>query len=149
MNHAVSTPTERGRGLDRSFAAAPDSVAQARRLLTGWLRAALLGQNRLIGDIAQAVTEACNNAVIHAYRTSEGNGDGKAFRLVAEQHGRTVHVTVSDDGDGMAPRPDSPGLGLGLPLIASLSDELTISPAVSGTGTVVAMQFLGATGRVH
>lgn len=140
MAHAVETHTEDG-GLDRRFAAEPDSVAQARRLVTGWLREPLVGQDRLIGDIALAVTEACNNVVVHAYRTSEGNGDGKTFGLVAERHGTTVSVTVSDDGDGMTPRSDSPGLGLGIPLIATLCDDVKIAPAASGTGTVVAMRF--------
>ena len=129
------------RGLDRSFAAAPRSVAQARRLVTGWLRESLDGQDRLIGDIALAVSEACNNAVVHAYRTSDGNGDGKAFRLVAQHLDATVRVTVSDDGDGMTPRSDSPGLGLGLPLIATLCDDVKIGPAATGDGTVVAMTF--------
>ena len=149
MNDAISTHTEGGRGLDRSFAAEPESVAHARQMLTGWLRESLVGQNRLIDDIAQAVSEACNNAVVHAYRTGEGNGDGEAFRLVAERLGATVSVTISDDGEGMTPRPDSPGLGLGLPLIACLSDDVKISPASTGTGTVVAMRFSSAAGRMH
>jgi anti-sigma regulatory factor (Ser/Thr protein kinase) len=149
MNQAVMTHTQDEGWLDRRFAAEPDSVAQARRLLTGWLGGPLHGQDRLIGDIVLAVSEACNNVVAHGYRTSEGNGDGKSFRLVAERDGTIVSVTVSDDGDGMTPRSDSPGLGLGLPLIATLSDEVTISPVASGTGTVVAMRFFGAGDSRH
>jgi anti-sigma regulatory factor (Ser/Thr protein kinase) len=133
--------TERRRGLDRSFAAEPDNVAQARWLLTAWLRASHVDESRLIGDIALAVSEACNNVVVHAYRTSAGNGDGEAFRLVAERDGTTVTVTVSDDGGGMTPRSDSAGLGLGLPLITTLSDHVTIAPPAVGTGTTVAMRF--------
>jgi serine/threonine-protein kinase RsbW len=135
---------DNGRGLDRSFLAEPDNVALARRLVTGWLLDSPLAGNQLIGDIALAVTEACNNVVLHAYRESEGNGDGEAFRLVAERHGTTVRVTISDDGDGMTPRSDSPGLGLGLPLIATLCNEVKIGPPAAGTGTVVAMRFVGA-----
>jgi serine/threonine-protein kinase RsbW/stage II sporulation protein AB (anti-sigma F factor) len=126
--------TDGVRGLDRSFAAEPDSVALARRHVTAWLRASLVEQHRLIGDITLAVAEACNNAVVHAYRKSEGNGDGKAFRLVAERDGTTVSVTVSDDGDGMTPRSDSPGLGLGLPLIATLSARSHSLPPPRGRG---------------
>jgi anti-sigma regulatory factor (Ser/Thr protein kinase) len=140
MEHAVRTRTEHDRGLDRIFAAQPGSIAQVRRLMSAWLRESPIGEDRLIGDIVLAVSEACNNAVLHAYRTSEGNGDGKAFRLVAERDGTTINVTVSDDGDGMTPRSDSPGIGLGLPLMATLCDSVTISPATSG-GTVVTMRF--------
>jgi serine/threonine-protein kinase RsbW len=38
----------------------------------------------------------------------------------------TVHVVVRDHGRGMTPRPDSPGLGLGLPLIATLTESLEL-----------------------
>ena len=125
-------------GLDAVRPPRADSVAGApcHRLA----RSRSSRQPRLIA-IALAVSEACNNVVAHAYRTSEGNGDGKTFGLAAERHGTTVIVTVSDDGDGMTPRSDSPGLGLGMPLIATLSDDVKISPAASGTGTVVAMRF--------
>jgi serine/threonine-protein kinase RsbW/stage II sporulation protein AB (anti-sigma F factor) len=35
-------------------------------------------------------------------------------------------VIVSDEGRGILPRPDSPGLGLGLPLIATLASSLEL-----------------------
>jgi anti-sigma regulatory factor (Ser/Thr protein kinase) len=136
-----------GPGLDRRYPAEPDSVAQARHMLSAWLTEPLVGQQELKTDIALAVTEACNNVVLHAYRESEGNGDGRSFRLVAERDGVTVTVTISDDGDGMTPRSDSPGLGLGLPLIATLCDDVKIGPTSRGTGTVVAMRFVGAADR--
>ena len=144
MDDVVRTQAENGRGLNRSFSAEPDSVAQARRLVTDWLREPLCDHGRLIDDIALAVSEACTNAVLHAYRTSEGTGDGKTFRVVAERDGTIVSVSVSDDGDGMTPRSDSPGLGLGLPLIATLCDAVSIGPASAGAGTVVAMRFPGS-----
>jgi serine/threonine-protein kinase RsbW len=39
-------------------------------------------------------------------------------------------VVVIDEGRGILPRADSPGLGLGLPLIATLAESLEL-----GTGT--------------
>jgi serine/threonine-protein kinase RsbW len=147
MNRAVSTHTDDGGGLDRRYPAQVGSVARARHLVRDWLHEPLLGQDRLKGDIALAVTEACNNVVLHAYRVSKGNGDGRTFRLVAERDGLTVTVTVSDDGDGMTPRSDSPGIGLGLPLIATLCDDVKIGPATAGSGTVVMMRFEGAVDR--
>jgi serine/threonine-protein kinase RsbW/stage II sporulation protein AB (anti-sigma F factor) len=52
----------------------------------------------------------------------------------------TVHVVVRDHGRGMTPRPDSPGLGLGLPLMTRLADAVQISTHPEG-GTEVRMTF--------
>jgi serine/threonine-protein kinase RsbW/stage II sporulation protein AB (anti-sigma F factor) len=41
-----------------------------------------------------------------------------------------LRVVVVDEGRGILPRADSPGLGLGLPLIATLAESLEL-----GTGT--------------
>ena len=49
-------------------------------------------------------------------------------------------MTVSDDGMGMAPRLDSPGLGVGLPFIADTADTLDIASSARG-GTELRMSF--------
>ena len=49
-------------------------------------------------------------------------------------------MLVEDDGRGMVPRPDSPGLGLGLPLIATVSDRFETHTTPSG-GTKLCMWF--------
>jgi nitrate/nitrite-specific signal transduction histidine kinase len=51
-----------------------------------------------------------------------------------------VSVTVSDDGVGMMPRLDSPGLGVGLPFIADTADTLDIG-STEGGGTELRMSF--------
>ena len=56
-----------------------------------------------------------------------------------------VLVTVSDDGCGMVPRLDSPGLGVGLPFIAHTADTLDIDHNDSG-GTELRMTFRIAVG---
>jgi serine/threonine-protein kinase RsbW/stage II sporulation protein AB (anti-sigma F factor) len=48
-------------------------------------------------------------------------------------------VVVHDEGRGMLPRPDSPGLGLGLPLIATLAESLELG--TDGGSTEVRMTF--------
>ena len=73
-------------------------------------------------DLALAVGEACANVVVHAYPP----GDVGPLIVHAEVKGGEIVITVIDQGQGMTPRPDSPGLGLGLPLIANLSDRLEI-----------------------
>jgi two-component sensor histidine kinase len=54
-------------------------------------------------------------------------------------------VQVADEGGGLAPRVDSPGLGLGLILIAQACDELDIIKREGG-GTELRMRF-GLNGR--
>jgi anti-sigma regulatory factor (Ser/Thr protein kinase) len=122
--------------VDGAYIADAQSVGAARASVAAWLRT--LGADELMtGDVELAISEACTNAVIHAHR----NGDRGSFRVVAESEGHSVRVTVTDDGCGMAPRPDSPGLGLGLPLIAALTDSLEVRPAFGVSGTVVSMLF--------
>ena len=75
-----------------------------------------------LSDIRLAVTEACTNVVVHAY---PDGGEGP-MEVLATLLGDELTVVVRDEGRGIGPRPDSPGLGLGLPLIASLAESLQL-----------------------
>jgi anti-sigma regulatory factor (Ser/Thr protein kinase) len=88
------------------------------------------------GPIALAVSEAATNAVIHAYRDSE---PGDIRMVVCDKPDRLV-VVVRDYGGGMMPRADSPGLGLGLPMISTMANDLQIE-AAEGAGTLLRMHF--------
>ena len=88
-------------------------------------------------DLALAVGEACANVVVHAYPP----GDVGPLIVHAEIKDSEICIQVCDQGQGMTPRPDSPGLGLGLPLIANLSDRLEIRDGEGGVGTIVLMAF--------
>ena len=87
--------------------------------------------------VAQAVTEACTNVVIHAYREQEEPGE---MTVLVEKPDDFICVTVLDDGLGIVPRLDSPGLGMGLPLISRFTDSLELRSRVGG-GTEVCMRF--------
>lgn len=89
-----------------------------------------------LADIRLAVTEACTNVVVHAYP----NGTEGPLEVRATVSRECLTVVVRDEGDGIGPRPDSPGLGLGLPLIASLADELQLGRDDTGH-TEVRMDF--------
>ncbi len=107
-----------------------------RQGLRGFLEADGVEGERL-EDVLLAVTEACANVVQHAYREEKGEG---AVDLIAAVGEGVVTVTVVDSGLGFSPRVDSPGLGLGLPVMAALATRLEITTREAG-GTVVEMAF--------
>jgi PAS domain S-box-containing protein len=87
-------------------------------------------------DLALAVTEAVTNAVVHAFIGREPGSVWTRIRTAPDE----IVVVVTDDGRGMQPRADSPGLGLGLPTIASLTTAMDMH-APPGGGTVITMTF--------
>jgi anti-sigma regulatory factor (Ser/Thr protein kinase) len=92
---------------------------------------------RAQADIAIAVSEALTNAVVHAFvRRPAGT-----ISVLAEAAFDALHVRVSDDGSGMGPRADSPGMGLGLGLITRLSSSAEYRPGPSGKGTELRLSF--------
>jgi anti-sigma regulatory factor (Ser/Thr protein kinase) len=117
-----------------SLPARAENVAVVRHAFGG-LGEAVGVPEQLLSDIKLAVTEACTNVVIHAYPDAEGPMEVQAA-LGDEQ----LSIVVRDEGRGVVPRADSPGLGLGLPLIATLTESLEL-----GTGedesTEVRMTF--------
>ena len=120
--------------LELTLPARAENVAVVRHAFGGLGEAYDVGDQAL-SDIRLAVTEACTNVVVHAYPDAEGP---MAVSAVIDDH--TLRITVADDGHGLLPRPDSPGLGLGLPLIASLADTLELGSG-EGQRTEVRMTF--------
>jgi serine/threonine-protein kinase RsbW len=88
-----------------------------------------------------AASEAASNAVIHAYREHRGN-----LHLRASVAGGELRLVIADDGDGLAPRPDSPGLGLGLPIMVQLSGHFEIVSGPDGTEIHLAFPIAAPTG---
>lgn len=87
-----------------------------------------------------SVSEALSNVVLHAYSAATDD-EAPHLSLVAESDEHGVRFTISDDGDGLRARSDSPGMGLGLALIANSCDELSLDSGDDG-GTIVRMTFL-------
>src|SRR5688500_1621920 len=105
--------------VDVTVRALADNVPRLRAAATRavrWLGA----DQQTISRVALAVSEASTNAVLHAFPERPG-----AIRVtVVEAGDDQIEIAVSDDGIGLTPRPDSPGLGLGLGLIAEVADDL-------------------------
>lgn len=115
--------------------AEPSTVAAIRNGVREFARAHGASE-ALLMDVALAVTEAVTNAVVHAFVDRE---PGTVWTSIDAGPDELV-VTVTDDGRGMQPRADSPGLGLGLPTIASLTRSMDMHPSPGG-GTTITMAF--------
>ena len=122
--------------LNLDLAAEPASVSVARHALAEFVAGHRIDRPA----VEVAVSEAVSNAVVHAYREAAKPG---RIVVTAALEATRLRVAVSDRGLGMRPRTDSPGLGLGLPLIAQLATHLDIS---TQDGTTVLMDFLVAEG---
>ncbi len=125
--------------LEFELSAVEESVPTARERVAEWMRQRGASDAHLYA-IKTAVNEAVANAVLHAYC---GRPDSSTpVRVRARAYDSSVSLRVEDAGKGMAPRHDSPGLGMGLPLIARLTDELEIlGTPVRAAGTEVRMTF--------
>jgi serine/threonine-protein kinase RsbW len=116
--------------------ARPEGVGVVRQALAG-VADALDFDASVLADMKMAVTEACTNVVVHAY-DDEGMIE---VEMLAGEDGLTI--VVRDHGMGIQPRPARSGaaaLGLGLPLIAALSDAFELRGS-TGVGTEVRMTF--------
>ena len=138
MSPAVLHPAVRPSAqadLELSLPARPENVAVVRHVLSGVKEALGLGEE-LLADLKLAVSEACTNVVVHAYAADE-TGPLALELSTGPEH---LEVVVRDQGRGMAPRADSPGLGVGLPLITSLASSVELVNRPGG-GTDVRMRF--------
>jgi serine/threonine-protein kinase RsbW len=124
-------------GLDAAYPAQPPQVAAIRRAVSGIARRGGADTSILI-RLELAISEAATNVVLHAYRKPGTGGDIHITACVDEG---VLDVRVRDHGCGMSPRPDSPGMGLGLSLMASESDHFEVRSA-NGGGTEVLLRFL-------
>ena len=113
----------------------PRSVAIIRSGIRSFARQ-LGAPDDTLAAIALAVSEAVTNAVVHAF---VGMAPGTINAAVEASEDALV-IRVADDGRGMQPRPDSPGLGMGLPLIGQLARSLDIRDR-GGRGTEIHMSF--------
>lgn len=123
-------------GLDAVFSAQPTQVAAIRRAVRDVAVSGGADGETLI-RLGLAVSEAATNVVLHAYRDGVARG---AIHVTASVTGGALEVCIGDDGVGMSPRPDSPGLGLGLSLMASEADRFEVRSGDDG-GTRIVLRF--------
>jgi serine/threonine-protein kinase RsbW len=123
----------------------PENVMLVRELLAGVAEAIELDGSDL-NDIRTAVTEACNNVVLHAYGGGEGPLEIEVY-LTSD----AFHVAVRDRGTGWRAPPEHDrgtgsarvkdvSSGIGIPVIRALVHRVEFDIAEDG-GTEVRMEF--------
>jgi anti-sigma regulatory factor (Ser/Thr protein kinase) len=88
-----------------------------------------------VRDVKLAVSEAVSNSIVHGFR----DGRDGTISVVARVEGGRLVVSVADDGCGMKPNLESPGLGVGISLITSLATDVRFDS--SPRGLTVSMSF--------
>jgi serine/threonine-protein kinase RsbW/stage II sporulation protein AB (anti-sigma F factor) len=119
--------------FEATYPSTPSGVGAMRREVAAFAGQAGMGEDG-VGDVQLAVSEAATNAVVHAYRETDGH-----LHVRAHVDGPELIIVVVDTGVGLAPRADSPGLGLGMPLMASVTRRFQVIS--EGKGTEVHMTF--------
>jgi serine/threonine-protein kinase RsbW len=120
----------------------PENVVLVRETLTGVAETIGLDVGDL-NDIRTAVTEACNNVVLHAYEGGEGPLEVEVYVTAS-----ALEVIVRDRGIGLLAPADADQwtAGIGLPVIEALVRHVGFTDT-SGGGTEVRMDF--ATPSAH
>lgn len=112
-----------------------ESVTLVRSVIRTLAKAAELDRF-LIDDLRTAVSEACNNVVLHAYPTEPGP---LIFSLAI--HADVVEAVVRDRGCGITPGVvRNRGLGMGVAVINTMADRAEFE-SERGSGTEVRMMF--------
>jgi serine phosphatase RsbU (regulator of sigma subunit)/anti-sigma regulatory factor (Ser/Thr protein kinase) len=129
-----------GPRIAHTFAAEPGAVAAARREVTSFAAAYGAGA-AMLRDLALAVSEACTNVVVHAYRHRDTATQSPGPMHVAAAHLEDhIEVTIADEGRGVRPRGDSPGVGLGLQIIARTAATFDVHD-LPGGGAQLVLRF--------
>jgi serine/threonine-protein kinase RsbW len=120
-----------------SMEATAENVPLARQAVTGFCEAAGFSR-QVVDDARLAVTEACTNVLVHAYREDVRD---RPMEVEASLTNGALELLVRDEGRGMGVFSESGGLGLGIPLITALAASVSIRAPAAGRGTEVAMRF--------
>jgi anti-sigma regulatory factor (Ser/Thr protein kinase) len=141
--HAAVAQDDRGTPVSEPPNVSLTLSNQAENVLL--VREALSGVAETVGvdavdlnDIRTAVTEACNNVVLHAYEGGEG-----PLQIELYVNADTVEVVVRDHGTGIRPHirsDEEAALGIGLSIIQALAPRVEFKD-VDGGGTEVRMEF--------
>jgi serine/threonine-protein kinase RsbW len=126
--------------ISLTFPAKADYLLLSRLALAGLSRTQPF-EPEILADLKLAVTEACGNAVRHAYPDDEGRVavtfvlDRDRLEIVVEDRGSGLEVPESPEWA----MPEEPESGMGMAIIRAVVDELEVESGTDGRGTVVRM----------
>ena len=123
--------------LHERLPARPENIPRLRHSVLGFA-GSYGASERQRENIGLAVSEAVSNAVVHAYVGRDSPGP---VAIDVWVRGRALDVVVCDEGIGMRPRTDSPGLGLGLSLMARVAEQFELESPDASPGVRVHMTF--------
>jgi serine/threonine-protein kinase RsbW len=117
----------------------PQALTIVRGMLSGVAEQLALDPE-LLDDLKTAVSEACNNVVLHAY----GSGVVGPMEVALSAGEDAIRVTVVDDGIGLPPAATLSELpsGIGVSVIRALTTDAWFGMR-NGGGTEVRMDFAG------
>jgi stage II sporulation protein AB (anti-sigma F factor) len=120
--------------FQRRYDAQPAAVRGARDDLAHFAAMAG-GDSDQVSRVRLAVSEGVTNAILHGYRGASGE-----VLIDARVDLGGLAIIVRDRGEGLTAQPEHSGLGLGVTLIAELTDEMTLADRPRG-GTELRMRF--------
>lgn len=130
----MNTPSDKDLRIRLELSSLPDSVGLVRAVVRTVGGSAEL-DTQLVDDMRSAISEACNNVILHAYPDGPGP---LVFSMTIQ--GDSIEAVVRDQGSGIRPGPArNRGLGMGVTLINSLADRAEFQS--SELGTEVRMRF--------
>jgi len=125
-SYAVEVPAPTS--LELSGQAAPDLIPAFRHRASEFA-SANGATPKVVEAVVLAVTEAVTNVVKHAH---EPGATDRGIWLTGSVADDLLEISVSDRGRGFR-ESDSPGLGVGLSIIADMCAELDIDQGPDGT----------------
>jgi serine phosphatase RsbU (regulator of sigma subunit)/anti-sigma regulatory factor (Ser/Thr protein kinase) len=112
--------------MDIEIPSDPAALAGLRSRVRAWLTLRGLSEDER-HDAVLSVSEACNNAIEHAYRGGSGS-----IHLLLEHHADALEITIEDHGSWRAPSP-SPERGRGIQIMRAVMHDTRIEHAPGGT----------------
>jgi serine/threonine-protein kinase RsbW len=136
MTESFGAQVPQAETVELRMDARPENLVLARLALGGVAARTPLGDD-VVADLKLAVTEACTNAIEHAYAGNPGANE-IVVRFALDDDALAVEVQdwgVGFDTEIEPPRDEElrDRAGVGLMLIRSLTDELTIESGGAGS----------------
>lgn len=130
--------SERSPAITLKLKSSAETLTLVRGMLGG-LAELLALDPELLDDLKTAVSEACNNVVMHAY---DGGSGPLTVRIFVDPD--TIEASIEDEGKGipLLTPSDDRLQGVGIPIIRALAQQTAFRPR-SGGGSEVWMQFAG------